>query len=323
MGEKASVFQTTQIGLQTTPGTAAAANKKLIAVNIIPSVSLESDPFVAAGNKYASFVTVNKEWTAVDISGKVTYNELLYLLSSLLSQPTPAQQGSTTAYKWTFVSDTDGEDAGKLFTVEQGDANSAWRCLDMRVSGLEFTFNRNEVSVSGTGLGGALEPGITLTASPTVLPAKPVLPKHLKVYLADTQAGLASATAMTRGFSLIWALREKVQQAWPIGQDPVIVEKGPTLESRLKVATDTVGIGLISTMRAGDTKWLRLKAEGGTIAGTYKYLFQIDFPAQISNMSKFEDNEGIYAVEYTMTGIDDSTWGKSFQIDVICDLQTL
>ncbi|TLN01392.1 hypothetical protein FDZ74_15870, partial [bacterium] len=157
MGEKASIFQGVQIGIQTVAGTAVPANKKLLASSVTPGVGLEADSFRPDGNKYPSFVTLNKDWSTVDIKGKNTYNEVLYLLSSLLSEPIPTQQGATTAYKWIFGSNISAEDPGKLLTVEQGDANSAWRAKDVRVSGLTFTFNRKEVSISGAGIGGPLE----------------------------------------------------------------------------------------------------------------------------------------------------------------------
>jgi len=323
MGEKATIFQTVQVGIESTPGTAVPANKKMLATSIVPSVKTEADAFRAAGNKYASFVTLNKEWSEASLEGKLTYNEILYLLVSLLSQPTPVQQGTTTAYKWTFVSDTDGEDAGKTFTVEQGDGNTAWRVAGMRVSGLELTFNRDEVSLSGSAIGKALETGVTLTSSPTSMTPKPVLPAHLKFYMADTQAGLASADAITRGFSLGWKLTDKIGLVWPVGQDPVTLETEPTLEATLSLATDSVGLGLIATMRAGTTKWFRVKAEGDTIEDTYEHTFQIDFPAQIKEVGEFSDKDGLYLVEYTLQGIHDGTWDKAFQIDVIAAVSTL
>lgn len=324
MSEKASIFQGIQIGIEATPLTPVPANKKLLACSVVPSVSVDISSFVAQGNKYASFASLNKDWSVVDIAGLLTYNEILYLLVSLLSQPTPAQQGATTAYKWPFVSDTDGEDAGKHFTVEQGDVNSAWRVPGVRVAGLAFTFNRNEVSISGTGLGGIMETGITLTAAPTSLTPKPVIPPHVKFYMADTQAGLAGASAMTRGFSFVFNLADKIGLSWPVGVDnPVILEQKPKLEHKLKLATDSVGIGLLATMRTGATKWIRVKAEGETIESTYKHTFQVDLPVQITNVGKFEDQEGIYAMEYTLLGIHDASWGKAFQIDVTTNVQTL
>lgn len=323
MGEKASIFQGVQVGIETTPGTAVAADTKLLAVSIAPNPRTESDTFRALGNKYASFATLNKEWAEAKLEGKVTYNEILYLLSSLLSEPTPAQQGATAAYKWTFVSNTSAEDAGKSLTIEQGDANSAWRSAGMRVSGLTMTFNRNGVGLEGSAIGEQIETGITLTAGPTSLTPLPVLPAQVSIKMADTQAGLAGASAMTRGFSLEWSLADKIGLAWPLGTDPVTVEQEPKLEYKLRMATDTTGMGMIATMRAGDTKWFRLTCTGALIATPYYQTLMIDFPAQIIDVNDFDDEDGIYMMEYALTGIHDATWGKSFQIDVTTNVSAL
>ncbi|MEP0824083.1 MAG: hypothetical protein HRF40_01205, partial [Nitrososphaera sp.] len=272
---------------------------------------------------YPSFAIVNKEWCEVNIDGKLTYNDILYLLSSLFSQPTPVQQGGTAAYKWTFGSSTTAEDVGKTFTIEQGDSNSAWRSAGVKVSGLELTFTRGEVSVSGSGVGLALETGITLTTSPTSLTPKVVLPNHVKFYMADTQGGLDSAQAILRGFSLKWSLTDKNALVWPVGQNPVLIESAPKYEANLSVATDTTGLGLITTMRNGATKWFRVKAEGETIQSPYKHTFQLDFPGQISEVNEFKDEDGLYLVEYKLSGIHDSTWDKALQIDVTTNAQTL
>lgn len=322
MGEKSTIFQSVQIGIESTAGTPVAANKKLLAVSITPQDRTESEAFRALGNKYASLVALNKEWGEIAIDGRLTYNEILYLLSSLLSQPTPVLQG-TTAYKWTFTSDTDGEDAGKTLTVEQGDANSAWRYAGMRVSGLTFGFSRSSVTVQGAGIGEQIETGVTLTATPTSMTPRPVLPTHLSFKMADTQAGLAAASALTRGFSMEFALSEKVGLAWPVGQDPVAIETAPAFTAKLKLATDTTGVGLITTMRAGSTKWFRIKATGALIETTYYYDFQLDFPAQIMDPGDMGDESGLYAMEYNLAPVHDATWGKSFQIDVIADVSTL
>lgn len=323
MGEKATVFQTIQIGKESTPGTAVAANKKLLACSLVPQIRTESEAFRVAGNKYASFVVVNKEWSELAIDGKLTYNEILYLLVSRLSEPTPVQQGGTTAYKWTFVSNTSGEDVGKTFTVEQGDANNAWRVAGALVTGLTFTFNRSGVNVNGTGLAKPIETGITLTASPTSMTPRPVLPSHLSFKTASTQAGLAGATALTRGFSMEFSMTDKAGNAWPVGQNAVLVEGVPNLSAKLKLATDSTGMGYIANMRAGDTVWFRIKATGALIASTYYYDFQLDFPAQIEAPGDMGDESNIYALEYGLKPIHDATWGKAFQIDVITDVATI
>ena len=60
MGEKATIFQTVQIGLESTAGTAVPANKKLLAVSMVPQPKTETKPFRAAGNKYASFASFDE-----------------------------------------------------------------------------------------------------------------------------------------------------------------------------------------------------------------------------------------------------------------------
>jgi len=319
MSEKASIFQTVQVGIETTPGTPVAASKKLLACSIVPSVKVEAEPFRAAGNKYSSLVSLNKEWTEAKLEGRLTYNEILYLLSSLLSKPTPTLQGTGT-YKWVFSSDTAGEDAGKSLTVEQGDATTAWRSAGVRVAGLKFSFSRNEITMDGDAVGEPLETGITLTASPTSMTPRVVLPTQLSLVMEDKQADLATGTPITRGFSLEWSLLNKIGLVWPIGGDPFTVETEPTLEAVLKLATDSVGMGLLTKMRTGSTKWFRLEAEGATIESTYKYTFRIDFPGIISDVGEFSDEDGVYLIEYTLTGVHDATWAKAFEITVINDV---
>lgn len=323
MGEKASVFQVVQLGLEVTPGTPVTATKKLLATSLVPGTRTEIDEFRAIGNKYSSFATLNKEWTECKLDGKVTYNELLYLLGSMLSVPSPVQQGATAAYKWTFTSDTDGEDAGKTFTAEQGDGNNAWRAAGVRVSGLEMAFNRQGCTLSGSAIGEAIETGVALSAGCTSLTPRPVLPSHLAIRLADTQAGLAGATPITRGFSFTWSLTDKIGLCWPVGQDPVLVEGTAVLEAKLKLATDAVGMALYTTMRTGATKWIQLKAEGDTIASPYKYTLQLDAPYQIKDVGDFSDQDNVYAVEFSLAGIHDATWGKSFQFDITTDVTSL
>ena len=127
---------------------------------------------------------------------------------------------------------------------------------------------------------------------------------------------------MTRVFSLVWSLTDKVGLAWPVGQDPVMVELAPSITATLRVATDTTGLGLIANMRAGSTKWFRVKAEGAVIAGSAaKNTFQLDFPAQIMGVA-IHPTRRISVLEYEMSGVHDATC-KAFEITLINSLSTL
>jgi len=323
MSLPATVYQGIQIGVESTPGTPVPANKKLLSVSMKPSPQTETSPFRAMGNKYASFVSLNKEWTSITIDGQPTFNEIVYLLSGLMHYAAPVQQGSTAAYKWTFVSNTSAADVGKSFTIEQGDADRAWRVAGARISGLTFDFGRNEIKVSGNGVGEQLETDITLTATPTALSPAPILPTMLKFYTADTQAGLAGASALGNSFSMQWSLTDKFGLAWPVGQDAVAVEGEPNASGKIVLATDAAGLGLIATLRAASTKWFRIEATGGLIATPYYQKLTIDFPAQIESVGDPTDTDNVYTIEYGLKPIHDATWAKSVNIEVITNLSAL
>lgn len=323
MDDKPSIFQGVQLGIETTPGVAVPANVKLPGVSMTPKPHTESDAHRALGEKYAKATSLNKEYSTLDISGKPSFNELTYLFASLLHYSAPVQQGSTIAYKWTFTSNTSAEDVGKYFTIEQGDVKSAWRVDGVRVSGLTLNLNRNAITVSGEGIGGKFEPSITLTANPTTFDPIPILPSQLKFFMADTLAELASVAALTRAFAMEWSLTGKFGLAWPVGQDPFVVEKEPSYKGKVKVATNAEGMAIINDMRASATKWFKIEAIGGTIADSYKNTLSIVFPAKIDTTGDIADHEGVYAIEYGLQPIHDATWGKAMQIELINNLKQL
>jgi hypothetical protein len=212
---------------------------------------------------------------------------------------------------------------GKTFTIEQGDANSAWRVAGAKISGLTFNFSRNEITVSGNGVGLAFETGHTLTATPTALSPVPILPTHVKFYMEDTQAGLAGADALTNSFSMEYSLTDKFGLAWAMGQNPEAVEGEPNASGRIVVATDTAGMGLITTLRSAGTKWFRIEATGAQIASPYNHKLTIDFPAQIENVNDPTNLDNVYTVEFGLLPIHDATWGKSVNIEVITNVSAL
>lgn len=324
MAEKATVFQTTQIGVEATAGTPVAANKKMGAVDIALQPQNESDVIRPQGLKYATGVAQNREYTNLNISGKPAFQDLAYLLSSLLHYTAPVQQAATPAYKWTFGSNVSAEDVGKTFTVEQGDTTNAWRVAGAKVSGLTLTFNNNNgVGISGSGVAKALEEGVTKTAGATLLNTTPISQTMVEISMADTQAGLAGETKYCRGFNLEYSLTDKFGLVFPIGCDPFTVEKAPTNTAKITVATDVNGRALIGKLRDGSTKWFRIKATGGLIDSTYYHSLIIDFPAKIAAIGDASDMDGLFVMEFGLQPVFDQTWGKAMNIELITDLSAL
>lgn len=330
MAERASVFQTVQIGVESTAGTAVAANKKLNSLSISPAVKIDVSTFRAMGNKFNSVAALGKNYVTAKVTGAPTYDELIYPLSGVLSYALPAQQAATTAYKWTFSPATSAADTVKTFTVEQGSSVRAHKFAYGQFTGIGLKFARSGIDLSGDMIGSALSDNITLTAGPTALPLIPILPTQVDVKYADTQAGLAGASALGRVLSVDWQISDRFNPVWPLntttgsaGGFATVVEAAPKSQLKIKLEADSEGMALLTNATASSTKFFRVQAVGGLIASTYYYTLQLDFAGKVTDVSDFSDEDGVFAVEWTLDAVHDATWGKALEIQLTNTQATL
>jgi hypothetical protein len=329
MADRATVFQGVQLGPEVTPGTNVAASKKLGSLSIEPSIDAEVEMFRPMGTKFPTLSSLGKEMTKAKLSGQLTYSEIIYVLASLLKDVTPTRLIASTglAYSWVFAPAGSAADTVKTYTVEQGDAVRAQKFNYGLIDSAKFNFSRKEAKLDGSMIGRALTDGITMTASPTSIALKPILPAHVSLYLADTQAGLTGATALARAISASWSLDSRFGPIWALNRANsswiTHVETEPKLNCTLKVEADVEGMGLLATMRTGATKWFRIEAVGETIETTNTYKLQIDTAVKVGKPSDYSDEDGIYAIEWALNGIYDGTWGKATEITVVNEIATL
>ncbi len=325
MAERASIFSTVQIAVEVTPGTDPNAGyKQLSALQIEPSVKVELETYRASGQKFPTVAALNKEWTEAKLGGPITYTEIIYLLSSLISYALPASGASGKT--WTFEPGLTAASTVKTFSVEQGDATRAHEFTYGVVKDLTLKFGRDGCDLDGTMIGRALADGITKTAGATAIAPQVVMPTQVSVKLADTAAGLAGASALTRVISTQWSMVDRFGPVWALdGQTypAASVETEPKVEVKLKLQADAAGMALLTNMRAGTTKFMRIKATGAQIAGAEYYDLQIDTALKVKDVSPFEDSDGVFAIEWTMNGFYDATWTKTTEIAVVNTLATL
>lgn len=186
MPERSALNQVIQLGVEATPGVTVYAPKRLQSIGFEPSPTVEMDQFRPAGQKYRAITTLGKEWTEAAISGRGSYTELVYALSSVMDTPvitTPS--GGTLSRLWTFTPDSTNDDDPQTYTVEHGSAVRADRFNYGIITELGMTFNRQAIEVSGSMMGQSLTDNITLSASRTVADA----------VTTNADATLTSATA--------------------------------------------------------------------------------------------------------------------------------
>lgn len=315
MPEVASIFSGSQIGAEVSSGTSVAANRLLRYLAYEPSIDLSFNRFRPAGQIVASAITPGMDSTGWALNGQGSYSELIYPFSGLWGTATPTTV-EVTGRRWTWTPAARSEITPKTFTVETGSSLRAQKATYVTQTGLELTFNRSDgVSVSGDAFGQQIQDNITLTASPTQLGDKPILPTHLDVYVDATSAGLGT-TKLTRDFNAVFRYTDARVPVWPInstlasfGSD---VQTEPTVQIELTMAADSQGMGFLTNARAGDTRYIRLAAISTENAGNTaaKYDLLISMAGKISSINAFDDNEGVKVVTFVFDAVFDAAWGS-------------
>jgi hypothetical protein len=70
----------------------------------------------------------------------------------------------------------------------------------------------------------------------------------------------------------------------------------------------------LTDIRAGTTKYIRVDAQGAEIAtdgpGSIKNVFKHDMAVKFIKPNKFEDQDGIYAIQWECQIVEDSAWSS-------------
>jgi hypothetical protein len=323
--EVATLTRVVQIGVESTPGARANANKQFQLINIEPSISADIQTFRAIGSKYLALaLPPGNEMVEASISGPINYTELVYLLSSLLTATTPEELG-TGAYQWVFAPNVFSEDTVKTLTVETGSPVRAMRFTYGLVTALTFSFTRENAELSGTMIGQRLEDDIQLTSSPTKIKLVPVAPASVSVYMDDDPDDIGT-TKLARVLSAELEISDRFSPVWTLDAAQASfathVETVPTARLALTVEADDAGMGLLAAMREGAKKFVRVLATGPTI-GTNNYKLQFDLCGTVTEVGDFSDEDGVYAIEWTLSTAYDADWGKALEVTVVNELSAL
>lgn len=173
--KRASVFQTAKLAVEVIPGTAPATGyKKLTALGLSPTINPTVKNFRPAGQKYTTVTALNREDSTWSLDGLPTYTEIVYPLSSVLTEALKTAAGGTTSAAagsrimgadgthWFFKPSAVDADAPISFTAYKGGITAAERATFLRINELTLTFNRNDSTLSGSAMARALEGGVSM-----------------------------------------------------------------------------------------------------------------------------------------------------------------
>jgi hypothetical protein len=320
MPERASVFNVVQIGREVTHGTApgGGASRLLASMDLMPTPSIGVDIYRPQGIKYPTTAVAGKDLTTFRVQGKPTYTELVYPLSSLFGAATITGPNGDGAYTWTWNPSAVGADAFESFDVERGSAVGAERTLYTVFTQLGMTFDRDRADLSGAAFGLAQTTGITLTSTPTAISLIPISPKDISVFADTTSAGLGT-TRLTRVLRGNWNFgQNKYNPLWTVDQSAAsfaaIVESAPGAQFTALFEADATGVGFLANVRAGDTRFVRIRATGPLISGASNYQLTIDMAAKFGTPSEYRDEGGVYSIEVPWNIVYDATWTHALQV---------
>lgn len=319
--ERASINQRVQIGAESTSalGTPVAASKLLQCFDFVFTINGDVQTFVPTGHKYTSVQEENTEWVDGAITGNMDYNGVLYPVSGVMGAVSPVAHGSsTTAKDWILTPPTSGSIVPQTFTVQQGDSTHAHSFAYGLFTQFGYKFDRKTVSSTATMIGQPISDGITLTSSPTAIAIAPMVAKQFNVYL-DSSTGALGTTQLPKALQVDYTMSNVYGPFWPINRANIgftaHVDMQPACTIKLMVEADTQGMQLLSYLQSGTTYYLRVQAIGSQIAsdgpGAVNQTFTHDMAIKVGKPSAYQDSNGIFAIEWVCTIVEDAVWAKA------------
>lgn len=315
MADNATVSQKVQIGLEAVWGTAVPATKELKSMMVDFDPSLETDPFVPNGNIVPSSNAVIRETVEGEISGVLTYTEVVYLYTMLFGAATiTAVPTATATWDWEWEINENTLIVPKSATIEKGSSVYAMEVPGCTATGFNLAWSRTDrIEVGASFIGKQLVKGTSLTAigaNPTVEIVR-VLPQHVSFYTAATWAGLDGATAMARAFEAGLDLSNMFAGVWPMNRATPnmdgVVPTAIDAESSALLMVNAASMAFLDSAAAGDRVYTRIEAVGSEIEAGFNYEHVVDLTTEVKDLDSFDDHEGVYAIPWTFQPVGDGT----------------
>jgi hypothetical protein len=149
--ERSSALETTQVGVETTPGVRVPALKRLPNVSFALDPNIPVEAYTPQGSMAATGSQHNKEWTEGGLDGKISFYDINYVLAACLCRPvitTPG--GATNARLWTYKPrNWGGPDRIHTLTIERGNQQIAESATYGMVNALSMRFNLDDANLTG------------------------------------------------------------------------------------------------------------------------------------------------------------------------------
>lgn len=177
------------------------------------------------------------------MSGQIGYQSFAYVLSSLLLTASPSvPSGATLQRLWSFKPSTFAPDVYKTYTIEQGSSAGAEKFSFAFVNSLGLTFNRTTADLTSDLMGQTLTEQITMTGSPTDIPALPVDPRAPSLYVGSATGTSQVQTLLIAGATGTYILTYDGQSTAPIAVGATTATVQTALQTLSNIGANNVTV---------------------------------------------------------------------------------
>jgi hypothetical protein len=323
MTDRASVTQALYLAAETSPGDGTQPDTIVNSFSLTPGAHIDFQKHTPTGQKLGSIVVPGKEWTEFDVTGLAMYSELHYLLACMFGPNQVSQPGVAGAVAtWKFILSARQPDEVLTLSWVSGDENIHEAFNYAFLTDLALNMSRDGIEITGAGIGRELTALNTIPHAPSSLPEAPIIPKEISVYLDDTYGAIGS-TKLTRALMLNQVISNRQGPIWVLdAAEPSYVgtvELAPAVTYDLTVEANTDGMGILDHAREGDTLYMKTTATSPTDVPTSAtaYSYEAKSACKVSAVNKFEDKDGVYAIQYTLDVVYDSENDLSLEMELV------
>jgi hypothetical protein len=341
-----SILVTSQFGVEGTPGTVVAANRIVQAMTVMTKLRRTTGVSRSRSHRYEDNHQGKRVWAEGSYEGVLCYNGITYVLSSLFADPIATQFGASSAYRREYYASNASDVTRKTYSLQVGNAEGVDRYPYGQLASLQCNLSQDEAQVSGDIF--AQQPAFNQaqTATPTKIPARPVLRRHVDVFLDATLAAIGS-TQVADAFQETLSIGPKWKPVWEhnnggsktfrrAAPQPTVITFG------FLVPHNAQSRAYCDSLLDGQMRYLRIVCTGGQI-GTYESTatgamgplgsfalggaidytgvplssspiieqFMVELPGKIE-VAEEEDADSVYARRYSFRAQQDDAFGGIF-----------
>ena len=303
--------------------------KRLNGFGVVLGATVEIETFAPPGALVPTIPMVNDDYSEGEVSGRVDFNGLAYVLSGLFGPATiTSLAGTPAATSWEWVWNGRTPNVPVTYSLMSGFADSADIATGFLFNTMEISGGREDgFEISGDGLARALTAGNTFPVeAPVDVPAVPAGAVFGNVYLDPTWAGLG-VTQLLYCYEMELAIGERMGRIRPINKskssDAVVDVADQEHELTLTLGRNAVADAQLAKLRAGTRVFPRVEWEGDVISGANKYLFQVDTCLIYSEVGMPDNVQDASTREFTGRIAIDPVSGNAIRCKLINTLTAL